>query len=175
MDTNRFENFYPDAGKENLLFLFFVVFSRFEYSLKKAGFLEKTQEAKPDWNTFAKDLESEFRSKIKESSNETPLKSSVTYFAENPPKKQIVKVNQDERVLAWGKEDKKDPAIISLEQCLIYIRRVRNNLFHGGKYPFLQRRDEELLEHSLCLLEECLGFESNSAKAVEKYFFDLKN
>jgi hypothetical protein len=37
---------------------------------------------------------------------------------------------------------------------------VRNNLFHGGKFPFARikdpARDPDLLKHSLTILEACL-------------------
>jgi len=38
---------------------------------------------------------------------------------------------------------------------LAYVRRVRNNLFHGGKFNghwFEPQRSGELLTHSLCIL-----------------------
>ena len=41
-----------------------------------------------------------------------------------------------------------------------YIRRVRNNLFHGGKFSTLpvsdRRRNAELMQYSLVVLRECL-------------------
>ncbi len=41
---------------------------------------------------------------------------------------------------------------------LIYVRRVRNNLFHGGKYfeEDAVNRDERLIDCSLVVLEACV-------------------
>ena len=44
-----------DADRD-LLLQFFVLFSRFEYSLKRSGFLKTGDEAKPDWDDYAKSL-----------------------------------------------------------------------------------------------------------------------
>jgi hypothetical protein len=47
-----------------------------------------------------------------------------------------------------------------LERLLIYIRRMRNNLFHGGKSqpgsPMQVDRNANLLRHGLTILAECL-------------------
>lgn len=43
---------------------------------------------------------------------------------------------------------------------LLYVRRIRNNLFHGGKFNghwFEPKRSEELLRHSLTILRGCLA------------------
>lgn len=42
---------------------------------------------------------------------------------------------------------------------LLYVRRVRNNLFHGGKFNgrrFAPERSELLLRHSLTIHRACI-------------------
>lgn len=67
------------------------------------------------------------------------------------------------RVLAWSTDlpvefDRKTELLIAL------VRRVRNNLFHGGKYNSELHeepaRNEELLRGGLLILEECLRVSS---------------
>ena len=47
-----------------------------------------------------------------------------------------------------------------IERLLNYVRRVRNNLFHGGKFTSLSvsdlGRNASLIEDSLVILKECL-------------------
>ena len=52
---------------------------------------------------------------------------------------------------------------------LLYVRRVRNNLFHGGKFNehwFAPERSQKLLESSLIILYHCLDL---SAPVKEAY------
>lgn len=74
------------------------------------------------------------------------------------PKRQIV----DGGNLAWA------PAAPSTDLrsdlVLTYVRRVRNNLFHGGKFNgrwFQPQRSEQLLKHSLTILHACLAASKN--------------
>src|SRR3546814_18633912 len=50
---------------------------------------------------------------------------------------------------------------------LTYVRRVRNNLFHGGKFNgrwFEPQRSEQLLKHSLTILRACLAARSEERR-----------
>jgi hypothetical protein len=67
----------------------------------------------------------------------------------NPPKKQVYANNVLQwRVVAPQAENEND-------LILLYVRRVRNNLFHGGKFNgrfFDPERSTELLKHSITVL-----------------------
>ena len=151
-ELNFFE--YPDK----LAFHFFKEFARFEYALKAAGFHHGEGEARPNWDTFAVTVRPAF-----ENVQLQTLKVAVEYMLSNPPKKQIVKngkLDLDEGLCNNSNE---------ADKLLIYVRRVRNNLFHGGKFNghwFAPQRSEELMRHSLVILEACLA---ESDKVREAY------
>lgn len=131
----------PDSAVE-----LFAVLSRFECALKRAGYCEPTEEAKPSWNAFAERLGKPFFEKISASHQADTLLLS-------PPKKQI----QVNRRLDWAGSNR--PA--NVHEVFVMVRRVRNNLFHGGKYPSGPvsdvSRDERLLRESLWVIESALA------------------
>jgi hypothetical protein len=129
---------------------FFLEFSRIECSLKGAGFLEGNgdREARADWGKFA----SEIQGKL-EADADAKLTEAIKYIMENPPKMQVVRNNR----LDWATVEPREKS--KTHVLLVYIRRVRNNLFHGGKYNARysnRERDDLLIEHSLCVLDGCL-------------------
>jgi len=156
------------SADEHLIIRFFAVFSRFEYSLKRAGYvLDVNSGVSANWDKFASELNSSF------DVNQYPqLKNAVEYIVHNPPKKQI---RSSDGKLSWLDMpwDEKEPLLIWL---LTAIRRIRNNLFHGGKFPKQPvqdpTRDQKLLEFGLCILETCLSLEVETAKKVHRYFVD---
>jgi len=139
---------------------FFKLFSQFEYCLKITGYCTtgRSNEAKPDWTTFAKALEHQLMD-----STDAAVQEAVKYMLDDPPKKQVF----EEKKLDWRKvapqtDDDND-------RILIYVRRVRNNLFHGGKFNgrFLDPdRSFDLLKHSEAILMECIF---NSEQMLEAY------
>ena len=63
-----------------------------------------------------------------------------------------------------------DPNLTCAERVLLMVRRVRNNLFHGGKFlaPEGGRdRDQLLVTHSLVVLRACLPLDAQVAAACE--------
>ena len=59
-----------------------------------------------------------------------------------------------------------DHKTFDLSTLLIFVRRVRNNLFHGGKHGNIvvdrnTARTERLLKESLIILDACLGLNSD--------------
>jgi hypothetical protein len=50
---------------------------------------------------------------------------------------------------------------VELERLLCYVRRVRNNLFHGGKFwaGYEWERDQELVDASIRVLHACLSLD----------------
>lgn len=144
---------------------FTILFSRFEYALKRTPryALGDDKGVKADWDRFARDYNGDFNSES------TPaLKAAVQYLKDPPPRKQIIKN---------GSLDWKDVLIENtplLKQVLDSVRRVRNNLFHGGKFPDGPvedpGRDNQLLESCTTVLEECISLDQE----VHDYFYGYK-
>lgn len=137
----------PTDTLDLLAFEFFKTFARFEYALKATGYHTGEGDAHPDWNRFAKTLDALFVEK-----HAGGLDEAIRYLQENPPKKQVIADGK----LVWKEvSDNSPPA----KKLLLSIRRVRNNLFHGGKFNghwFAPERSERLLNSSLHVLEACL-------------------
>lgn len=148
----------------DLLFRFFVVFSKFEFALKNVGFLKMGREertADPDWDCFARSLKDTFQR------NSSPeLEEACGYLLEGPPMKQVV---VDGR-LAWSKTGLSE-SLTEVERVLLLVRRVRNNLVHGGKFsPEVfedTSRQEQLLRSSLTVLDACLRLSTQVMNSFE--------
>lgn len=143
---------------------FFVFFSRLEYALKRSGrFLCKSSgnEAKAAWDDFGRHYNFAF-----DPDASPELKRAVSYFATNPPLKQIV----NHGTLSWSEPQEYDHFEPLLKWLLVMVRRVRNNLFHGGKFPLMEMaepsRDRQLLSHSIAILEAVLSLDNE----VEQIF-----
>ena len=167
-----FENWLSNGTERdiNLYFKFFAVFSRFEYALKKAGFVGgDDKKLWVNWNEFAKKYAKKFNEAVSETQN---VKKAVDFFKNAPPRKQILKGKTD---LDWAHSQKdlkirrgdKEP---SLQWLTEMVRRVRNNLFHGGKKMIESReRDRKLIENSLTLI--CCWLDMD--ERVKDYFWNL--
>ncbi|MEW6325604.1 MAG: hypothetical protein AB1515_09495, partial [Nitrospirota bacterium] len=111
-----------------LLLEFFLTFARFEFALKQAGFLKQSSrerpDAKPDWDSFAQELRGVFQS-----SGNPQLLQACDHLLLNPPWREVV-ING---ATGWD-SSAEDDQLSEVEQLLRYVRRVRNNLFHGGKF-----------------------------------------
>lgn len=131
------ESVLTDLEKKS--YEFFKLFSRAEYSLKASGFNCGDGNAKADWESFAQSIDSQFISLDHEG-----FKKAVEYIDITSPKKQVI----TNGVIEWS--DSVPQSTCRADLILLYIRRVRNNLFHGGKFNgvfFAPVRSEELLEH----------------------------
>jgi hypothetical protein len=120
----------------------FRKFAQFEYALKAAGYLRcgRDNAAEPDWTEFAKSIPAVF-----DAPDEPGLAEAVRFILAEPPKKQVVVNGRLEWSVA-APEGKKQSDLV-----LIYVRRVRNNLFHGGKFNekwFAPDRSEPLIRHA---------------------------
>lgn len=154
-----------DSEDRKLAWNFFVFFSRMEYALKRSGkYLNKgTDEAKPNWDKLASDYKNKFNPDAS-----VELQAAVKYLQDQPPRKQL-RVSDK---MGWSKPQKYDGKEPLLKWLLLMIRCVRNNLFHGGKFPLIPisdpSRDRELLLNSLVILKESLLLDSE----VQRQFFD---
>ena len=127
----------------------FWTFARFEYALKATGFHMGDGTAKANWRGFAVSVAQFF-----DNPQEETFKEAMGYILEHPPNKQMV----EDGVLSWNASIPQTD--LQSDRVLIYVRRVRNNLCHGGKFNgrwFEPQRNAELLRHSLTILNVCLA------------------
>lgn len=155
-----------EAADRRLAWEFFVLFSRFEYALKRSGFLRpNVPEAQADWGRFARENQTPFS---ESNSVSVAKKEAVAYYEKEPPRKQL----QQNGRLHWSDPLRPGDGETSLEFLCRAIGTVRNNLFHGGKFPQFPvqdvSRDEALLKHAKELLFELLELNAE----VRRQFFE---
>jgi hypothetical protein len=106
----------------DLIIEYFVVFSRFDYALLRAGYVRtNVAHVAADWDRFGKEYDRLFQQLL------TPeTQSACSYLLNHPPKKQV----REDGALIWkaALPDEHEPLLYRL---LVYVRRIRNNLFHG--------------------------------------------
>jgi hypothetical protein len=135
---------------KDLVLEFFVLFSRLEFALKEAKFFDNSGNA--DWTRFS--IASAY---LLKSVHESEVSEAISYLLTTPPKKQ--KVISDELIWTDTLPDHKN----ELDLILLYVRRIRNSLFHGGKfiggsnewYPGDNNRNWELIKHATTILTWC--------------------
>jgi len=135
-----------------LMFKFFAAYSRFEFALKAAGYLKNGADAEPNLMSFGDAVEVPFRAAR---GCDPVLQIAVSFLCEDPPKKQ-------KRDLSWAPVEAQGP-VDGAKNVFDVVRRVRNNLFHGGK---AQRqaadgeRDNRLVMNSLVVLDRALRMDN---------------
>ncbi|MBC7909124.1 MAG: hypothetical protein H7Y30_01405 [Pyrinomonadaceae bacterium] len=150
------QDFREQLGKSaGEVFDFFICFSKFECALKQAGYWKwERNMLSPNWDAFVVDIAPEFDKQDDRQRGEL-LNTAIEFFQNDPPRKQIL--NEDDQI-----DFKGDGYDAGLKGLIHAIKCVRNNLFHGGKYPYRRHlrepaRDDHLLNHSLVILQECLN------------------
>jgi len=118
----------------------FATFARFEFALKEAGFVraDRSGSALADWDRFTNLPRTE---KIAAAIRHAAMAPEL---ANRPPKRQVATGQSWE----WQDVEAGDNA----NSLLRAIRRVRNNLFHGGKSGSDPRDDILCKEAVGCLL-----------------------
>ncbi len=142
---------------------FLGVFARSEYALKAARFAGGNEkQVNADWDAFAKAIANRFHP-----SKSQDLRTAVDYLLTNPPKKQVLK----NKTLEFS-DAPPDRNQSKAQEVLLMVRRVRNNLFHGGKFlpvPVSDPdRDKLLVQHSLTVLRACIRLHDEVAEAYDK-------
>lgn len=144
---------------------FIGVFARFEYALKRAGFLQDDRVAKPSWKRF----EEEIQTQVQEGGLDEVFKAGA-YLIEHPTRKQVVR----DGTLDWG-EPPRAPTPPTLAWLLDVVRTIRNNLFHGGKFmagPLEDPlRDHHLIAASSDVLLAVLDVGAPAAERVNDMFW----
>ena len=109
-----------------LIFEFFMVFSRFEFALKYTGFRKVINgRVEPDWKKFGISIQDAF-----DIDKSPEIRRAFDYLLANQPKVQIFNGEK----LEWQERsrNKNDDIVVQVIDC---VKGVRNNLFHGGKFP----------------------------------------
>jgi hypothetical protein len=145
------------ADDADLVFTYFGLFARFEYALKREGYVlaDKNDVAHAHWDNYANNLKGRFAG-IKDPA----FLRAVALFDEHPPQKQILLKPGDS--LDWMASKRGDGE--STEQFVLrMVRVVRNNLFHGGKFPsgpvWDEARNGALLRTGIVVLNVCLNLD----------------
>jgi hypothetical protein len=139
---------------------FFLAFSRFEYALKQAGYTSvgRNGNVSANWQSFASEHQHQF-----DAGRNPDVHAAFKYFIRQRPKKQTLTHD----VLTWRESPPigKAPALCWLVQMIAV---VRNNLFHGGKFPWQVDpcRNATLIRHALCLLDDLVDLDER----VKHYF-----
>jgi hypothetical protein len=141
----------PDLLDRDLVFDFFWKFSVFECALKREGFLQvdRNDGAQPNWNEFGKRISGR-SGEVRADGFQDALRALV----EASPQRQIVLGGR----LAWQPVERRIEESEE-EFALRLVKIVRNNLFHGGKYPDGPvkeiARDRHVLLTALSVLKGC--------------------
>jgi hypothetical protein len=151
------------AVDRDLVFQFFAVFSRFECSLKRTGFLKKKHKAEANWVAYANSLRGRFGE-----IHIQAFEDAIRLLIQEPPRTQVVAgvaLDWCDTVRGQGEHDER--------YILRLVTTVRNNLFHGGKYPSLVGRDDmgrnrKLLQAGITVLGHCLDLSENVRSVFEE-------
>ena len=141
---------------------FLGVFARFEFALKAGGFAERDATGvSPKWDGFARTIDGKFNP-----ANSVELNEAVDYLLNRPPRKEVLINNQ----IDW-RDAAPDANLTRAERVLLMVRRVRNNLFHGGKFLAPEGegddRDKLLVQHSLAVLKACIPINAQVRAAYD--------
>ena len=144
---------------KDLLLEFFIMFSRFEYALKRTDYVRKgVNWVAPDWPKFAKHIKAKFE--------ETKIVKAVEYLKSKPPQIQMVK----NKKFVFEKSPNCGSGVVYLIKC---VKIVRNNLFHGGKFPSGPvddpARNRDLIQYSLEFLHYMLTLDEEVEVAFKEH------
>jgi hypothetical protein len=147
------------AELDQTAFRFFKLFAQYEYALKAMGFgsAGKNGQAEPDWDRFANEVGVQVMTVTDE-----PVAAARRYIVEQPPKRQVWVGG----TVAWEPVANDDKSVQAL---FGHIRRVRNNLYHGGKFNgrwIDPDRSRELIGKSLLILEALLERDDRLREAI---------
>lgn len=140
-----FEDLQIDPG---LVCEFFAAFARFEYAMKATRYCDGDRHgnARPDWVTLKSNLGDAI-------CHDEAAQDAIDYLLAEPPMIQ--------KLLAHRAEFRDQPLDGNNRgaQAIEAAKRVRNNLFHGGKHTphSPPERDTKLVSAALTILQACLS------------------
>jgi len=157
---------WGEGDDKNLAAAFIVLFLRFEYALKRTGFLLNEtpgERAEPNWDKYGVSCNDDFGRLLLA---DPDLAAARRFLLDDPPNKQIV---DDYKQPDWT-DEQKDSNKERLFELLRHVRFVRNNLMHGEKCGF-GPRDLELVKRSLTILKACAGINPDVLAAIRSNNF----
>jgi hypothetical protein len=148
-----------DRDLDQLAFRFFKLFAQYEYALKAIGYGTAgwNRQAEPSWDRFANEIGRQIMEV-----NEELIASAIRYILERPPKRQIW-INGEVQWENVSIDDRSPQALFG------HLRRVRNNLYHGGKFNgrwIDPDRSRELIGKSLLILEALVDLDARLHEAI---------
>ncbi len=154
----------PNALDRELVFEFFWKFSVFESALKREGFLRTDRHsnaALADWGRFGREIQGEFtRVSVPGFTKATEQLRKLS------PRRQVVR---DGRI-GWDPIQQNGQS--DAEYTLQLMRTVRNNLFHGGKYPDGPieeiARNRDILRAALTILNGCYEIHGGVRRRIDE-------
>jgi hypothetical protein len=156
-------------AETTLVMNYFAGFSRFEFALINSGIIQNPAQGTQhhltaDWIAFAVRIEPHF-----DYQRTQELRDAVAYLEGHPPNR-LSRVNG---VLSWVRNDDADNKT-RLGRLAVHVKTIRNNLFHGGKYPntpeLPAERDAQLLRCGIVMLEEFLVQSATDAPDIPRLF-----
>jgi hypothetical protein len=139
---------------------FFGWFARFEYTLKETGFCKagRNGNAEPNWRCLGEKIGRDLAD-----CKDQNVVGAIQYLVNDPPQVQKCVGRRPE-----FREDRLQGENHG-EKAIEAVRRVRNNLFHGGKHTphSPPGRDEKLIFCSLIILEACLNLREDLRSEFE--------
>ena len=150
-----------DATDRDRVFRFFAVFSRTECALKRSGFLRAGShgQAEPDWNRYSDNIAPGLASL-----DDAAFVEQRDYLLSNPPRRQV----PDGPSVKWTSNPQRNDET-DARYLMRVVRDVRNNLFHGGKYPHPDgpiaelARDRRMIDAAMTVLRMSLGLNGRVA------------
>ncbi|MEQ9106824.1 MAG: hypothetical protein RLO04_05110 [Limnobacter sp.] len=144
---------------DQISYRFFKLFAQYEYALKAMGYgrAGRLKAAEVDWDRFANEIGIAL---IR--SQDHAVVEARTYLLDHPPKRQVWINNS----VDWAVVPSVDRSAQSL---FGHLRRVRNNLYHGGKFNgrwIDPDRSEELITRSLALLQHLVRDNQDLREAI---------
>lgn len=148
----------PDLAIE-----FMATFSRIEHALKSTGYaLGNEGRVDPDWDRFANEIDEQFNQLETEE-----LIAAKDLLLGSPPRKQVL---HDGQVVF--RDQVVDLNQKTTQQVVRFVRTVRNNLFHGGKFlPTGEAevgRNEALVNASLKVIKACIELNEMVKQSYER-------
>lgn len=129
---------------------FLILYSRFEYALKSAGYLQPGERAMASLQDFAATISGSFDRYESED-----LDEAVNYIINEPPRVLV----QTDSVLSWNVSVIDNDLVFQLVE---YVRRVRNSLMHGAKYYgdiHEGSRNWQLIFSSMIIIDNWIGID----------------
>lgn len=152
MDPLRFLR-YLDPDDQQLATEFFAAFAGAEYTLKERGYIKRGRDdgAGADWDAYAQAISGLFKKQ-----RDPEFRAAWADLTTSPPRKQVVRNGH----LAW-QSTSRGPKWTDEYWGLLLARRVRNNLFHGGKFILGgfdgYARDRSLVQAALLITRRALS------------------